>query len=184
MFRQRYISLFVCLMVFNATSNNISVVSWWSVLLVEETGRPGDNHQPVASHWQTLLHNVVHLALIEIRIHRRYITNKWDRYKDHNTDRQKPISRWNIKTAPFVTTFMHINTTNIKSWWTLQCNCIYISNSCIGSWSHRLLNYCTFHSFHDFERTLLGEGYSKNPDIYVFHYFYSIFNKYFFFNFN
>jgi hypothetical protein len=28
----------VCLMVFNATFNNISVISWWSVLLLEETG--------------------------------------------------------------------------------------------------------------------------------------------------
>ena len=27
-------------MVFNATFNNISVISWRSVLLVEETGRP------------------------------------------------------------------------------------------------------------------------------------------------
>jgi hypothetical protein len=26
-------------------------------------------HRPVASHWQTLSHNVVHLALIEIRTH-------------------------------------------------------------------------------------------------------------------
>jgi hypothetical protein len=32
---------------FNATFNNISVISWRSVLLVEETG---DNHRPVASH--------------------------------------------------------------------------------------------------------------------------------------
>ena len=37
-------------MVFNATFNNISVISWWSVLLVEETRVPGDNHRPVASH--------------------------------------------------------------------------------------------------------------------------------------
>jgi hypothetical protein len=29
-------------MVFNTTSNNISVISWWSVLLVEETRIPGD----------------------------------------------------------------------------------------------------------------------------------------------
>ena len=36
--------LFVCLMVFNATFNNISVISWRSVLLVEETGGPGENH--------------------------------------------------------------------------------------------------------------------------------------------
>jgi len=28
----------------------------------------GENHRPVA-HWQTLSHNVVHLALIEIRTH-------------------------------------------------------------------------------------------------------------------
>ena len=41
---------FVCLMVFNATFNNISYISWRSVLLVEETRGPGENHQPVASH--------------------------------------------------------------------------------------------------------------------------------------
>jgi hypothetical protein len=29
-------------MVFNATFNNISVISWGSVLLVEETGVPGE----------------------------------------------------------------------------------------------------------------------------------------------
>ena len=50
---------FFWFMVFNATFNNISVISWRSVLLVEETGVPGENHRPVASHWQTLLHNVV-----------------------------------------------------------------------------------------------------------------------------
>ena len=49
--------------------NTISVISWWSVLLVEDTGVPGENHRPAASHWQTLSHNVVHLALIEISIH-------------------------------------------------------------------------------------------------------------------
>jgi hypothetical protein len=37
-------------MVFNATFNNISVISWQSVLLVEETGDPRENHKPVASH--------------------------------------------------------------------------------------------------------------------------------------
>jgi hypothetical protein len=64
-----FFRLFVCLMVFNTTFNNISVISWWSVLLVEETGGPGENHRPVASHWKTLSHNVVHLAQIEIRTH-------------------------------------------------------------------------------------------------------------------
>jgi len=46
-------------MVFNATFNNIAVVSWRSVLLVEETGVPGENHRPVAGCWETLSHNVV-----------------------------------------------------------------------------------------------------------------------------
>jgi hypothetical protein len=31
-------------MVFNATSNNFSAISWRSVLLVEETVVPGENH--------------------------------------------------------------------------------------------------------------------------------------------
>jgi hypothetical protein len=46
-------------MVFNAAFNNISVISWRSVLLMEETGVPGKNHWPTTSHWQTLSHNVV-----------------------------------------------------------------------------------------------------------------------------
>ena len=37
-------------MVFDATFNTISVISWLSVLLMEETGVPGENHQPVANH--------------------------------------------------------------------------------------------------------------------------------------
>jgi len=45
--------------VFNVTFNNISVISWRSVLFVEETGVPGENHRLMASHWQTLSHNVV-----------------------------------------------------------------------------------------------------------------------------
>ena len=36
-------------MVFNATFNNISAISWWSVLLAEETGVPGENQRPLAN---------------------------------------------------------------------------------------------------------------------------------------
>ena len=43
-------------MVFNTIFNNISVISWRSILLVEETGVPRENHRPVASHWQILSH--------------------------------------------------------------------------------------------------------------------------------
>ena len=49
-------------MVFNTTFNNISVISGQSVLFVEETGVPVENHRPAASHWQTLSHNVVSSA--------------------------------------------------------------------------------------------------------------------------
>jgi hypothetical protein len=50
---------------FNATFNNISVISWWSVLLMEETGVPGENHR------QTLSHNVVSITprLNRVRTH-------------------------------------------------------------------------------------------------------------------
>jgi hypothetical protein len=41
-------------MVFYASFNNISFISWRSVLLVEETRVHGENHRPVASHRQTL----------------------------------------------------------------------------------------------------------------------------------
>ena len=47
-------------MVLNATFNNISVILWRAVLLVEETGvLPWENHRAVPSNWQTLSHNVV-----------------------------------------------------------------------------------------------------------------------------
>ena len=46
-------------MVFNATFISISVISWLSGLLVEKTGVPGESHRPVASHCQTISHNVV-----------------------------------------------------------------------------------------------------------------------------
>ena len=42
--------------VLNATFNNISVISWRSVLLVEETKVLGKNHQPSASHTDKLYH--------------------------------------------------------------------------------------------------------------------------------
>jgi len=37
-------------MVFNATFNNISAMWLWSVLLVDTTGVPRENHRPIVSH--------------------------------------------------------------------------------------------------------------------------------------
>jgi len=49
-------------MVFNATFNNISVISCRSVLLVEETRVPGKNHRPVANHIYHIMLHRVHFA--------------------------------------------------------------------------------------------------------------------------
>jgi hypothetical protein len=40
-------------MVLNAPFNNISVISWRSVLVVEEIRVHGENHQPAVRHCQT-----------------------------------------------------------------------------------------------------------------------------------
>ena len=69
--------LFVCLMMINAPFSKISVISLRSILLVEETGGSAENRRAVASHWQTLSHNVVHLVLIEIRTHSISCDRHW-----------------------------------------------------------------------------------------------------------
>ena len=51
-----------------ATFNNCSVISWRSILLVEKTRVPGENHRPVAIHCQTLSHNVASRALRRERV--------------------------------------------------------------------------------------------------------------------
>jgi hypothetical protein len=41
-------------MVFKAIINNISAILYQSVLLLEETVAPGENHRPTGDHLQTL----------------------------------------------------------------------------------------------------------------------------------
>jgi hypothetical protein len=58
-------------MVFNATFNNMSVISCQSVsfpvLLVDETRVHGEKHRPVASHWKFYhIRYRVHLASVPI----------------------------------------------------------------------------------------------------------------------
>jgi hypothetical protein len=49
-FRLIVLNLIDGFMVFNATFNNISAISWLSVLLVKEMGVPGENNRSAESH--------------------------------------------------------------------------------------------------------------------------------------
>jgi len=51
-------------MVFNATFNNIAVISWRSVLLVVQTGVPGEKPPTWRKSLTTLSHNIVHLTWV------------------------------------------------------------------------------------------------------------------------
>ena len=68
-------------MVFNATFNNISVISWWSVLLVKETGISAENHWPVPSHWQ-----IYHIMLYRVHLvwEGLELTSVWKFYCRHH----------------------------------------------------------------------------------------------------
>ena len=46
----------VRVMVLNATFNNIAVISWQSVLLVEETGGPHEKHRPAKYECKCFIH--------------------------------------------------------------------------------------------------------------------------------
>jgi len=52
----------------NATLNNISVISWMSVLLVGKTVVPGETQRSVASH----RHNISHYGVSSTPRHERY----------------------------------------------------------------------------------------------------------------
>ena len=80
------------------------VISWLSVLLVEETV-PGENHRPVASHWQTSSHlmHLVHLAwagfgLTTLVVIDTEFTGSWK--SNYHTITTKPASHHMIYYIP------------------------------------------------------------------------------------
>jgi hypothetical protein len=59
-------------MVFNATFHNISAISWWSVLLLEETRVPGENQRSLLKATDKLYHIMLHrvqLVMNGVRTH-------------------------------------------------------------------------------------------------------------------
>ena len=79
-------------MVFNATFNNISAISWRSVVLVEETGVSGENHRAAANYWSTLSHNVL------------------------STSRHERDSNWQLLLWYALIAYVVVNPTIILSW--------------------------------------------------------------------
>ena len=65
-----YQNIRVKVMVFNATLNNISVISWRSILFLKETGVHVENYRPATNQWQTLSKICIqYTGLRELRIH-------------------------------------------------------------------------------------------------------------------
>jgi hypothetical protein len=53
---------------------------------MEETGVPGENHRPAASHWQTLSHNVVSSTLCPSGVQSHSVSGYLGRLADTNKD--------------------------------------------------------------------------------------------------
>ena len=59
-----HFKLRVRVMVFNATCNNISVILWRPVLLVEESGVAGENHRLVTDKLYQIMLYRIHITLL------------------------------------------------------------------------------------------------------------------------
>jgi hypothetical protein len=89
-------------MVLNATFNNISVILWRSLLLVEETRVSGENHWPVVSHWKILsAHKVMFFLNIEfcilflcLDVHRKCNISIFIQMKNFKSAQNELINEW------------------------------------------------------------------------------------------
>ena len=99
--------------------------------MVEETKLPGENHKPVASHWQTLSHNVVSSTprLSCVRTHntrcdKHWLWQKRKQGKRANNDiqstTQKKYFKDNLLVNLILITACYINVLHVyheQTWW-------------------------------------------------------------------
>ena len=100
-------------MVFNVTFNNISAISWQSVLLMEDTGVPGESHRPVTSHWQTVSHKIVyrvHLAWAIFKLTTLVVIgiDSIGNYKSNYHTITTTTTPWKSENVEIITLYMYI----------------------------------------------------------------------------
>ena len=76
---------------------------WW-----KKPEDPGENHRPVASHWQTLLHNVVHLPLIKIRPHNVTVDCIGSCKSNYHTISTTMAPYLFVNISPYTCIFIHV----------------------------------------------------------------------------
>ena len=97
--------------VFNATFNNISVILWRAVLMVE-VYVTGENHRLVTSPWQTLSHNVVSSTP-------RHVPDKLDHimlYLGHLVMNEFKLTTSMVMGTDCTDTEVVVNSNTIRSW--------------------------------------------------------------------
>jgi hypothetical protein len=125
--------------VFNVTFNNISGISWRSVLLVEETGVPGENHRHVASHWQNISHNVVsskprHQRDLNSQIYFSHLSLGWR--KPEESEKTIDMSQVTDKLYHimlYIAPWLRFELTTVISWWSV----LLVEESGVPGENHR-----------------------------------------------
>jgi hypothetical protein len=80
------------IMVLNATFNNILGISWWSVLLVEETGAPREKHRPsVGPYIVDTTKPKFYGQQIDVRLVNNYLIANWSANAFQDSDDPYPM---------------------------------------------------------------------------------------------